>query len=353
MFTYKLLRVLPKSSSSSLISHSRSFRTNSTLFRKDVALIGVPFSGGQRKDGVQLGPKTLRDAGIVEMIEKLGRKVTDYGDVTIPEFSSQSPELTDHGNGYKLQNTHVCGVVSQWVADAVEKGAREDKICVTLGGDHSIATGTLLGHHRVRPDMCVIWVDAHNDLNTFETTYSGNLHGMCLSFVLKGLVDSTWIPGYEWTAPCLKPSDIVYIGLRDTDTAEYKMAEELGIPRFSMHDIDKYGIAHVIERAVEIVNPEGNRPIHVSYDIDSIDPLHTPCTGTPVPGGLTLREGLYIGEYINKLGLLAGLDIVELNPKLGKGENDINVTVNTSLSITEACLGKHRSGYISEDVWLE
>jgi len=313
--------------------------------QKDVAVIGVPFSGGQTKVGVQDGPQFLRDGGLITNLENLGRKVTDYGDIPIPEYSTEDPEISYH-NGYMLKNAKACGLVSERVANEVEKHANNNEVCVTIGGDHSIATGTVIGMKRAYPDACVIWVDAHNDLNTYETSPSGNIHGMCLSYVLNGLRPNT-VHGYEWAKACLNPFDIVYIGLRDTDPGEYDLAQKLGIISFSMYHVDKYGIATVIERAIEVVNPRRNRPIHLSFDIDSLDPIHTPSTGTAVPGGLSLREGLFIGEYVNKTGLLAGLDIVEVNPKLGTTDYERTLTLNTAIRLTEACLGKHRAGYIA------
>lgn len=314
---------------------------------KDVALTGAPFSGGQPKAGVEKGPQALRDAGIITSIEGLGRKVYNYGDVKVGDYSSTNPIITHH-EGYPLKNAQICGDVSHEVSNLVEKAVRDDHIAVTIGGDHSIATGTIMGHQRARGNICVLWIDAHNDINTYKTTDSGNLHGMCLSFLIKGLPNTKGIPGYDWTKPCLAPFDIAYIGLRDTDPGEYNITHELGILTFSMHEVDRYGISTVVERAIESINPRLDRPMHVSYDIDSLDPLHTPSTGTTVYGGLTLREGLYIGEYVNKLGLLSALDIVEVNPRIDKSEGDAKLTCGTAIRIAEACLGKHRSGYVSK-----
>lgn len=211
---------------------------------KDVAIIGVPFSGGQPKPGVEYGPNSLREGGIKKTIERLGRNVLDYGDVVIPDYSVQNPECSEY-NGVQLKNARVCGEVSQRLSDLVEEALRDDRICITLGGDHSIATGSLIGHHRVNRDLCVVWVDAHNDLNTWRSTLSGNLHGMPLSFILKGFPHAHKVPGYEWTRPCIEPKNLVYIGIRDTDPEEFIMTRKLGIPMFSMNDIDRYGIAKV------------------------------------------------------------------------------------------------------------
>lgn len=321
----------------------RSLSTTSSEKARDVSLVGVPFSGGQPKRGVEKGVKALRDAGLVERIEALGRNVTDYGDIEVDGDLTEVVEV----DGQLIRNPTACGLVSQKLSKVVEEGVRNDNIMVTIGGDHSIATGSVYGHQKARGNICLLWIDAHNDINTYKTSSTGNLHGMCLSFLIKGLVKANHIPGYEWTEPCLAPFDIAYIGLRDTDPGEQQITHDLGIMTFSMHEVDRYGISTVVERAIESINPKLDRPIHVSYDIDSLDPSVSPATGTPVGGGLTLREGLYIGEYINKLGLLSALDIVEVNPKLGQNAAERQLTIDTALRITEGCLGKHRSGYIA------
>jgi len=276
----------------------------------------------------------------------MGRTVIDYGDCKVPEYSSDFPKITRfEDDKYFLKNAQETGIATQQLAELVERAARDDNLVVTLGGDHSLATGSLIGHLRARENACVIWIDAHNDINNYKTSPSGNLHGMCLAPVLQGLPDFTCVPGYEWTKPLLSPRDIVYIGLRATDPVEYEVTEELGIPVFSMHDVDQIGISSVIERAIELVNPKLNKPIHVSFDVDVLDLDVCPGTGTPINAGFTLREALYIGETINKTGLLAGLDIVEVNPHLCTNQRDWEITMDTSFQITKAFLGWHRPGY--------
>jgi len=321
-------------------------------YQKDVAIIGYPYGGGQLKKSIEHSPRIFRENGLIKQIEALGRTVVDYGDCKVPEeYSSDFPSYTyfpdevDESKQYFLKNAKETGLATQNLADLCEKAARDDKLVLTLGGDHSLGTGSLLGHLRARENACVIWVDAHNDINNYKTSPSGNLHGMCLSPVLKGLPDFTNVPGYEWTKPMLNPRDIVYIGLRDTDPKEYEITEEMGIAVFSMHDVDHLGIANVIERAVEMVNPKLNKPIHVSFDVDVLDLDVCPGTGTPINAGFTLREALYIGETINKTGLLGGLDIVEVNPRLCKNDRDWEITLDTAFQITKAFLGWHRPGY--------
>ena len=312
----------------------------------NVAIIGAPFSGGQPKDGVRHFPSQFRDLGFRQRIESLHqRKVMDYGDIEVPEYCTQQPTRTTV-QGYEVNNVHACGLASKRVASLVQQASCDGAMCVMLGGDHSVATGSIFGHCQSRNDISVIWVDAHNDMNTPDTSPSGNLHGMALSFLIKG--SGEWmstIPGYEWVSPFLDPKDVVFIGSRDTDVEEYKTIMDLGIPMFSMQDIDKYGIAYVIEEAVKMLSPNLDRPIHISYDVDALDPVHVPGTGTKVFGGLTLREGMFIGEYVSRLGLLAGVDLVEVNTNLCKGEDEVETTLNSTMALLHACLGWQRPGY--------
>ena len=181
------------------------------------------------------------------------------------------------------------------------------------------------------PDACLIWIDAHADINTIRSTDSGNLHGMPVSFLLglndeeslaafrssQNETDGTTTPApFSWIPPVLDPSRLVYIGLRDVDAGEKAILKENKIKAFSMHEVDKYGIGRVVEMALDAVNPNRDRPIHLSFDVDALDPTVAPSTGTPVRGGLTFREGHYICEAIHETGLLVALDIMVSIPMI-------------------------------------
>ncbi len=157
-------------------------------------------------------------------------------------------------------------------------------------------------------DACVVWIDAHADINSIETTTSGNIHGMPMSFLLG--INEAQIPEYGWIKPILTPDRLVYIGLRDVDQGEKTILKKYGIKAFSMHEVDKYGIGKVVEMALDHVNPKRDKPIHLSFDVDALDPSVAPSTGTPVRGGLTFREGHYICEAIHETGLLVAFDIM-------------------------------------------
>ncbi len=203
---------------------------------------------------------------------------------------------------------------------ARHKAASEGDVVVSMGGDHSLATGSVGGILKARPEVAVIWVDAHADINTAATTGSGNLHGMPVSQLMK-LPDTQDIPGFSWMSevPVLRTNRIAYIGLRDVDRGERALLRKYGIRAFSMHDVDKFGIGKVLFLAMQHVNPMRNRVFHLSFDIDAVDPHYAPSTGTSVPGGLTFREAHYIAEAMGATGLLGSMDIVEVNPFLGGG----------------------------------
>jgi arginase len=205
-----------------------------------------------------------------------------------------------------------------------------------IGGDHSIAFGSVAAALKANPDVGVIWVDAHADLNTPLTSPSGNMHGMPLG-ILMHLYDPSTIPGFEWMSdiPKLKPEQLSYIGLRDVDQGEANFVRELGIQTFTMHHIDLYGIGGVV---AQVLDHQGDRPLHMSYDIDAVDPIEAPSTGTVVRGGLTFREAHYVAEAVSDTGNLKSMDIVEVNPQLEPGEG-ANMTADMGLQLTLSAMG--------------
>ncbi|XP_053447584.1 arginase-1-like isoform X2 [Nycticebus coucang] len=270
---------------------------------KTVGIIGAPFSKGQPRGGVEEGPAALRKAGLLGKLKEQGCNVRDYGDLVFDDIPDDSPFGI-------VKNPRSVGRADEQLAGKVAEVKRSGRVSLVLGGDHSLAIGSISGHARVHPDLEVIWVDAHADINTPLTTTSGNLHGQPVSFLLKELNGKfPDVPGFSWATPCVSAKDIVYIGLRDLNPAEQK-----------------------------------KRPIHLSFDVDALDPSLTPATGAPVLGGLSYREGLYIAEEVYKTGLLSGLDIMEVNPSLGKTPEEVTSTVNTAVAVTLACFGVAREG---------
>ncbi|XP_072499436.1 arginase-1-like isoform X3 [Notamacropus eugenii] len=322
---------------------------------KSVGIIGAPFSKGQPRGGVEEGPTALREAGLIKKLQEQECDVKDYGNLSFVDVPNDTPFQI-------VKNPRTVGKANEQLTRVVEEVKKNGRTSLVLGGDHSLSIGSISGHAKVHPDLCVIWVDAHSDINTPLTTTSGNLHGQPVSFLLKELREEDsqppWfftmrqipdIPGFSWVTPCLSAKDIVYIGLRDVDPGEHRILKDLGIKYFSMTEVDKLGIAKVMEETLSYLIGRKKRPIHLSYDVDGLDPSVTPATGTPVPGGLTYREGLYITEEICKTGLLSGLDIMEVNPSLGKTPDEVQRTVNTAVALTLSCFGVAREGNHSDN----
>ncbi|KZT39231.1 Ureohydrolase [Sistotremastrum suecicum HHB10207 ss-3] len=298
---------------------------------KTAAIVGCPFSGGQPKAGVDHAPIHLVNAGLPQQLKEIGWEVHFGGHHQFEEI-----ETTNDPPIGKLKRPRLVSSVCKAVADTVGAHAKNGVLPVTIGGDHSLAMGTISGTFSQYPDACVIWVDAHADINTIETTESGNIHGMPVSFLL-GI--GTSVPEFSWIKPVLRPERLVYIGLRDLDIGEKQLLKQHGIKAFSMHEVDKYGIGQVVEKALDHVNPGRDRPIHLSFDVDALDPSVAPSTGTPVRGGLTFREGHYICEAIWETGLLIGLDIMEVNPSL-EDQKSVEQTVAVGCSLIRSALGE-------------
>lgn len=241
-------------------------------------------------------------------------------------------------------NARNCALVAygaRLLADAVETKLKQGRFPLIIGGDHSIGIGSLTGILKHRPDTGVIWVDAHADLNTPDTSSSGNFHGMPLGLLMDhpdGAYDFTKLPGFEFLidSPRIKPEQLVYIGLRDVDPSERIWIRRLGIKAFTMTDIDHLGIGNVMDQALEYLK---GRPLHLSYDIDSVDPVLAPATGTKVRGGLTYREAHFVAEYVAQSGDLASAEIVEVNPNMSS-DDGANETIELGLQLITSFMGK-------------
>ncbi|KAJ2700212.1 Arginase, catabolizes arginine to ornithine and urea [Coemansia sp. IMI 203386] len=302
-----------------------------------VGITCVPFSGGQPKGGVDDGPVEMVRFGILDQLQGMGYSVELS--TGMDKYKTMKP-ASDPPIGV-LKNARYVSAAAKRVSEQVREHCEAGRIAVTLGGDHSIALGTLVGSTSVYgDDLCVIWVDAHADINTPETTESGNLHGCPLSYIL-GLCGE--IPGdqpFGWVpSGCVRKDKLVYIGLRDVDSAEKMLLRKHNIKAFSMHDVDKHGIGRIVEMALDHVNKDRNLPVHMSFDVDALDPSVAPATGTPVRGGLTFREGHYICEAVAESGCLVTLDLVEVNPRLGDPES-LRQTVAVGCSLVRCSLGE-------------
>jgi arginase len=304
---------------------------------KTVEIIGAPMTAGQPLLGTDSGPELIRSLGLSGRLATLGWRVSDLGDLDFPSPGPHDPQLLP-GDG-NAKNSTAVGQGNQILAEAVQEAVSQGRFPLVVGGDHSIAFGSLAGILRNNPDTAVIWVDAHADINTPLTSPSGNMHGMPLGYFL-GLpgFETGKVPGLEWMAdvPRLAPEKLVYIGLRDVDSGEVEALRNLNCTGYSMSHVDRYGIGTLMDMALEKLGDTS--PIHMSFDIDSCDPLEAPSTGTTVRGGLSYREAHYVCEAVSESGRLASMDIVEVNPMLSKGAG-AEATADLALALTESAMG--------------
>ncbi|KAI1886944.1 hypothetical protein AGOR_G00200980 [Albula goreensis] len=324
-----------------IIRGSRGIRFVSSIHKRNhhsVGIIGAPFWKGQPRDGVEKGPDQIRESGLVEKLKGQGCSVRDYGNLKFEDVADDEPIG-------KVKRPRTVGRANQQLADAVHTIKKDGHTCLMLGGDHSLAIGSILGHAASQKELCVVWVDAHADINTPLTSPTGNIHGQPVSYLIKELHNKIPVmPGFSWVKPCISAQDIVYIGLRDLDPEEHFILKYLRIKAFSMTEVDRLGIAKVMEETCDHIFSKVKRPIHLSFDIDALDPSVSPATGTPVMGGLTYREGIYITEQISQTGMLSALDMVEVNPKLGRTEHEITSTAKAAVDLVLGCFGRAREG---------
>lgn len=297
---------------------------------KKLALIGAPVDLGAGRRGVDMGPSAIRYAGLKDRLLSLGYPVRDEGNVQAPLSELiEKPSPTEKLR-YLAPLTEFFKALAVKVADVVESGA----FPIVLGGDHSIALGTingssLIGRSRHR-NLGVLWIDAHGDYNTHETTPSGNIHGMPLA-ALAGLGHPalTHLMGHS---PVVDPRNIVLVGIRDLDRLERVLLRESGAHVFTMHDIDRRGMADVMGEALSLAG-KAKDGIHVSFDMDVLDPTEVPGVGTPVPGGISYREAHLAMELIHATGKMVSLDLVEVNPILDTNNLTASIAVELICSV--------------------
>ncbi|MCM3611944.1 arginase [Planococcus sp. MERTA32b] len=295
----------------------------------NVSIIGVPMDHGQNRRGVDMGPSAIRYAGVVERIENLGHTVKDEGDIQVGHADGKIDTDTN------LRNMTVITEAMEALGEKVQAVTETGNFPLVLGGDHSIAIGTLAGISPNHKNLGVIWYDAHADMNTSETSPSGNIHGMPLAASFgHGHENLTQIRGF---APKVKPENIVIIGARSVDPGERELIRERGIKVYSMHEIDKMGMDFVIEDAIRYLKEErGTDGVHLSLDLDGIDPLYTPGVGTPVPGGISYRESHLAMEMLHDAGIITSAEFVEVNPIL----DEKNRTADVAVALIGSLLGE-------------
>ncbi|MCU7558595.1 arginase [Macrococcus capreoli] len=273
---------------------------------KTIEIIGAPSAFGQRKLGVNMGPDAMRYAGLIERIEAIGHTVIDKGNVASPAIDMKKYKSEQGGLRNLEEVTTFCESLCTEVDQVVQKG----NYPVVIGGDHSIAMGTISGIAKHYDNLGVIWYDAHGDLNIDASSPSGNIHGMPLRALIgDGHEDLVNIGGYKNK---VKVENIVLIGMRDLDEGEKEYIKAVGIKTYTMADIDRLGIGKVIEESLAYL--EQCDGIHLSLDVDALDPVETPGTGTTVPGGITYRESHYALELLHDSERITSFEIVEVNP---------------------------------------
>jgi arginase len=298
---------------------------------KAVHIIGVPLDLGGARRGVDMGPSAFRIAGLGDRISELGRVVSDQGDLPSPIPETQ--KAVDPTRKYVNEIARVCRGLYDVALQSHEAGA----LPLVLGGDHSLAAGSVAASadyvRRVTSyPLGLIWVDAHGDMNTPQTTTTGNVHGMPLAALLGQEPAELASIG---SSPSVSPAHTVLVGIRNLDEKEKGKIRASGVHVFTMKDIDREGIAIIAERAIALAS-KGTGGIHVSFDMDACDPLHAPGVGTPVRGGLDYREAHMVMELVADSQRLVALDLAEVNPTL-----DIrNTTAELGTELALSALGK-------------
>jgi arginase len=299
--------------------------------QQTVTVIGFPMDLGSGRRGVDMGPSALRIAGLENKLIELGYIIEDTGDIEIEIMEKQNT-----GNP-KLRYLDEILKTSKILAERVEKVLEQEKFPLCLGGDHSMALGTIAGISsyckKRNLTLGVIWIDAHTDMNSEETTPSGNIHGMPLAASL-GLGNNELVNIYGF-APKLNPENCFIIAARSIDEMEVINIKKLNLNVYTMSDVDKLGIHRIISRVLKQFKEKVDH-IHVSFDVDSIDPLYAPGVGTPVPGGLNYREAHLLMESIAECGCMSSLEVAEVNPILDLH----NSSAVFASDLIASCMGK-------------
>ena len=290
-----------------------------------VAVIGAGLDLGAGRRGVDMGPSAIRYAGLDERIVELGRRCEDWGDVV-----TAVAEATAVGDERMRYLTEIKATVER-IAALVARAAEEGYVPLVLGGDHSVALGSLGGMARARGRGGVLWLDAHGDLNRPETSPSGNVHGMPLAAAL-GLAGPAF-ESDEYSLPAVEPRRVALVGVRSLDPGERALLAELEARVFTMSDLDRMGVEAAMREALEHVGGDGF--VHLSLDMDVLDPEVAPGVGTPVRGGLSYREAHLAMELIAESGVLSSLEVVEVNPILDRE----NQTAKLAVELVASALG--------------
>jgi arginase len=296
-----------------------------------VHLLGVPMDLGSGRRGVDMGPSAIRIAGVANRLTELGHKVVDEGDIVIKNM--EELKVGDERARYLTEIARAAAILARKIGRIMGLG----HFPLVLGGDHSIAVGTVSGisGYAQRQDQRVglLWIDAHGDINTPETSPSGNIHGMPLAALLGfGAGELTGVAG---PARKVDASNVALVAIRSLDAGEKQRLKETGVQVHTMSDIDRHGVHRVMQKALARVT-DGTDYVHVSFDLDAVDPTVAPGVGTPVKGGLDYREAHLIMEVIADAGVMTSLEMVEVNPILDQG----NASAAFAVELVQSAFGK-------------
>ena len=296
-----------------------------------VHVMGVPMDLGSGRRGVDMGPSAIRIAGLDERLRELGHTVVDEGDLDIKNM--EELKVGDEHARYLAEISRASRQVATKVTRIVERG----EFPLVLGGDHSISAGTVSGIAAAaranEKKVGLLWVDAHGDINTPETSPSGNIHGMPVAALLgEGPPELT---GIVFDGPKVDPANVALVGIRSLDDGEKKRLKAFGVQVHTMSDVDRHGIHRIMKKALARVT-EGTDYVHVSFDLDAVDPTVAPGVGTPVKGGLDYREAHLIMELLNDSGVMTSLEVVEVNPIL----DDRNTSALFAVELVQSAFGK-------------
>lgn len=299
---------------------------------KSIRIINAPLDLGASRRGTDAGPSAFRVAGLSSALRKTGITISAESDIPVPAMETRTP--VDERLRFKDEILAVCQQLAEETRQTLDDGEQP----LVIGGDHSIAMGTVSGvaAHFARKEQSVglLWFDAHGDMNLPETSPSGNIHGMPLAHLLGyGDADLSSVLGVH---PAVARENVVLIGIRDVDRVERKFIRESGIKVFTMRDIDEMGMSEVAKRSLEVVN-SGTAGFHVSFDLDGCDPDVIPGTGTTVPGGVSYREAHLLLEECASDGRMTSMEVVELNPFLDHG----NVSAERAVLLIQSAFGRN------------
>ncbi|MEJ8777756.1 arginase [Pseudogracilibacillus sp. ICA-222130] len=286
---------------------------------RNISIIGVPMDLGQLKRGVDMGPQAIRYAGVLEKLQTLQYDVHDFGDIKIADVANEDSSAVEN-----VHNLTAVKKVNEALANTVDKTIERGEFPLIFGGDHSIAIGSLAGIAKHYDNIGVLWFDAHGDMNTDKTSPSGNIHGMSLAASLGH--------GHPSLIHLLKaetkvqPENVVLIGVRELDRGEIDLLRQLNVKVFTMHEVDTMGMKAVMDEALQYLQERTDK-IHVSFDLDVLDPSEAPGVGTPVIGGITYREAHVALELLAKTNVVTSAEFVEVNPILDVRNKTAELTV--------------------------